>query len=242
MAPNRWPPEELPPGCVLSNVFEHGAPIAEYVFYVMLLHLTQIEHHAATFRHGNWSGSGRVAGQPHDELSGKTIGILGYGHIGQELARRAEVFGMEVLLKRYNHEAIGFWSQSDFIVIACSLNDHTRGMVSSTQLDAIQDGAMIVNVARAEIIEEAALFRALSTREIYAALDAWYQYPTTIHQALPGSVFDFHNLPNVLSTPHLTAWTSKMIERRMRKISSNLDRLARGETLKRIVLEGPAPR
>jgi len=88
-------------------------------------------------------------------------------------------------------------------------------MVSSTQLDAIQDGAMIVNVARTEIIEEAALFRGLSTRKIYAALDAWYQYPSTIHQQRPGSIFDFRNLPNVLSTPHLSAWTSKMIERRM---------------------------
>jgi phosphoglycerate dehydrogenase-like enzyme len=230
--------EDLPLGCHLSNVFEHGPPIAEYVFYVMLRHLTRIEEHASAFRQGNWSGSARTAGQVHQELYGKTISLLGYGTIGKAIATRAEAFGMKVLTKRTTHEDPGFYTKCDFLVVSCPLTEDTRRLISSAQLESLKPGAMLINVARGEIIDESALYTALSSRDLHAALDAWYQYPTDIGQTLNGSRLPFHELPNVLVTPHLSAWTNKMIERRMTRIATNLDRLAKGEALERIVLTG----
>ena len=229
---------DLPEGCVLSNVFEHAPPIAEYVFYTMLRHVTRIEEYAIAFREGVWSGSARVAGQTHGELVGKTISLLGYGTIGQQIARRAQAFDMKILIKRSNHEDPGFWTDCDFLVIACPLTEHTRRMVGRHQLESLRDGTMLINVARAEIADESALFAALSGRKLFAALDSWYDYPTDIGQHMHGSRLPFHELPNVLITPHLSAWTSNMIERRMTAIAANLDRLALGQPLDRIVLKG----
>ncbi len=230
--------DDLPNGCLLSNVFEHGAPIAEYVFYTMLRHLTRIEEHASAFRLGHWSGSARTAGQVHEELYGKTVSLLGYGTIGKAIATRAEAFAMKVLTKRSKHEDPGFYTKCDFLVVSCPLNEESRRLIGHKQLELLKPGAMLINVARGEIIDESALYTALSTRNLYAALDAWYEYPTDIDQTLHGSRLPFHELPNVLVTPHLSAWTNKMIERRMTRIATNLDRLAKGEELERIVLTG----
>ena len=231
-------PSDLPEGCVLSNVFEHAPPIAEYVFYTMLRHVTRIEEHAIAFREGVWSGSARIAGQTHGELVGKTISLLGYGTIGRQIARRAEAFDMKILIKRSNHEDPGFWTHCDFLVIACPLTEDTRRMVGRHQLESLRDGTMLINIARAEIADESALFAALSGRKLFAALDTWYDYPTDIGQHMHGSRLPFHELPNVLITPHLSAWTGNMIERRMTAIAANLDRLALGQPLERIVLKG----
>ena len=231
-------PNDFPAGCVLSNVFEHAPPIAEYVFYTMLRHVTRIEEYATAFREGVWSGSARVAGQTHGELFGKTISLLGYGTIGQQIARSAEAFGMKVLIKRRNHEDPGFWTDCDFLVVACPLTEDTLRMIGRYQLDSLRDGAMLINIARAEIADESALFTALSSGKLFATLDAWYDYPTDIGQRMHGSRLPFHELPNVFVTPHLSAWTGNMIERRMTAIAANLDRLALGQPLERIVLEG----
>ncbi len=229
---------DLPAGCFLSNVFEHAAPIADYVFYNMLRHLTRIEEHASAFRQGYWSGSARVASQTHGELCGKTISLLGYGTIGQQIARRAEAFDMKVLIKRRNHEDSGFWTDCDFLVIACPLTEDTQRMVGRYQLECLRDGAMLIHISRAEIVDESALFAALSGRKLFATLDTWYDYPTDIGQRMHGSRLPFHELPNVVVTPQLSAWTGSMIERRMSAIAANLDHLALGQPLERVVLKG----
>jgi len=231
-------PQELPAGCLLSNVFEHGPPIAEYVFYTMLRHLTRIEEHAAAFRDGYWSGSARTASQTHDELYGKTISLLGYGTIGKAIAARAEVFGMKVLIKDSTHEDPGFYDTCDFLVVACPLTEDTRRLIGYPQLESLKQGAMLINVARGEIIDESALFAALSGRKLFASLDAWYDYPTDIGQRSHGSRLPFHELANVLVTPHLSAWTNRMIERRMSRIAENLDHLTHHQPLDRVVLCG----
>jgi phosphoglycerate dehydrogenase-like enzyme len=231
-------PSHLPSGCVVSNVFEHATPIAEYVFYAMLRHFTQIETHAAAFRDGYWSGSGRVAGQTHLELSGKTISLLGFGTIGQAIAKRAAAFDMRVLIKRSTSEDPGFYTDADVLVIACPLNDSTQRLISTSQLEALKPGALLINIARAEIIDETALFNALSHRKLYAALDTWYDYPSDLEERRHGSRYPFHELANVLVTPHLSAWTSPMIERRMKLIAANLDKLSARQPLDRVLLEG----
>src|SRR3989454_4132716 len=89
--------------------------------------------------------------------------------------------------------------------------------------------AVLVNVARAEIVDEAALYRALAERAIAAAaLDVWYRYPTQAGPTLPARQ-SFHELPNVLMTPHVSGWTEGMLSARAKLIAENIHRTARGE-------------
>jgi len=81
--------------------------------------------------------------------------------------------------------------------------------------------ACLINVARAEIVEEDALYRALSTGTLAgAALDVWWRYPTTPGRLLP-STQPFHQLPNVIMTPHVSGWTEGMVEARVKIIADN---------------------
>jgi len=90
--------------------------------------------------------------------------------------------------------------------------------------------AILINVARAEVIDEAALYQALSRRAIAgAALDVWYRYPTTAEPMVPAHQ-PFHELPNVLMTPHMSGWTEGMMEARAKVIAENIHRIAQGES------------
>jgi phosphoglycerate dehydrogenase-like enzyme len=93
----------------------------------------------------------------------------------------------------------------------------------------MKPSALLVNVARAEIVDEAALYRALAERTIAGAvLDVWYRYPTAPGPTFPARL-PFHELPNVLMTPHASGWTEGMLEARARLIAENIERTARGE-------------
>lgn len=235
-------PEELPEGCQHTNVFEHEIPVAEYVFWALLTLATGQRESAAAFEHGEWLGNGRVGGTPRRELFGGTLGLIGFGHIGREVARRAEAFGLRVQAIRSgaSPEALAaLLATSDFVVVACPLTPETKGMLTGERLRLLKPHAILVNVARAEIVDESALFEALRERWFAAAaLDVWYRYPTHADERLHGSRYPFHALPNVLATPHSSAWTAPMIARRARQMAANLDRFARGELLERVVLTG----
>ncbi len=247
---------ELPAGCRLCNVYEHEIPIAEYVMASVLLHVTRLCQYDQSFRSGRWDGNGRTGGEPHGEARGKTLGLLGYGHIGQAIAVRARSFGMRVMaVCRDPHRDLGaapapdflggpadlgdLLANSDFLAIACPLTSATRGLLGAPELARLRHGAFLINVSRAEIIDEDALYEVLRDGRIGgAALDVWYRYPAANNEILHGSRLPFHTLPNVLVTPHLAAWTHALLERRMARIAGNLSRLARGEELERVVLVG----
>lgn len=241
--------EALPAGCTLCNVYEHEVPVAEYVMGAILQLAIRFDRHDALLRMGRWAGTGRRDGHVHMEVSGKRLGLLGYGHIGREVARRARAFGMPVhAVRRQPHaplpgelvpDWIGGMSQlpallqaADFLVIACPLTAETRGLIGVAELASLRPSAYVINVARAEVIEEQALHEALKERRIAGAvLDVWYQYPGSADEVKLPSRFPFHELDNVILTPHLSAWTAPMQERRWRRIAENLDRLADGRPL-----------
>ena len=90
--------------------------------------------------------------------------------------------------------------------------------------------AFLINVSRAEIVEEDALYEALAQRSIAgAALDVWYRYPRQPGPAAPATR-PFHELPNVLMTPHVSGWTDGMRDTRAKLIAENIRRVAHGET------------
>ncbi len=99
--------------------------------------------------------------------------------------------------------------------------------------------ALLGTLACEQIIDEDALHDALRTRTVGGAvIDAWYQYPTRDDLTVRPSRFPFHQLDNVYMTPHSSAWTVGMIDRRWREIASNLGRFARGEALDNVVHQG----
>jgi phosphoglycerate dehydrogenase-like enzyme len=105
-------------------------------------------------------------------------------------------------------------------------------------LELLPRHAYVVNVGRAEIIGEQALYDALVSGSIAgAAIDVWYRYPAPGENGY-GSRLPFHTLPNVICTPHYSAWTRPMILRRIDRMSGNLRRLVSGEPLQRVVLRG----
>ena len=119
--------------------------------------------------------------------------------------------------------------RADYLAITLSLTEATRGSLGERELRLMKPTAVLINVARAEIVDEEALYRALAERRIAgAALDVWYRYPTSAGPTLPGHQA-FHELPNVLMTPHVSGWTEGMLEARATVIAENIHRTARGE-------------
>jgi phosphoglycerate dehydrogenase-like enzyme len=242
-----------PAGCQVVNVYAHGIAVAEYVLAAILMQVTGIAACSETFRRGSWAGSGRMGGVPHEEACGKTLGLVGFGTIGQAVAQRALAFGMRVLAVCEGVPSaaprVDFLGQpddlplllrdSDFLVIACPLTERTRDMIGVLQLSMMKPSSFLINVSRAEIIEERALYEALRGRRIAgAALDVWYRYPENARQISHGSAFPFHELPNVIMTPHMAGWTAAMVQRRIAGMCDSLKQYERGEPLAQVVLVG----
>lgn len=236
----------LRPGVHLANAYGHDAGIAEYIMGAMIALSRSFARLDARLRAGVWDSQwaiGTEAPPLWPELAGKTLGILGFGHIGEALAKRARAFDMRVCAIRRQAqeppEGVAFiggperldevLSTADHLAITLSLSPQTRGLLDASKLALMKPTAVLINVARAEIVEETALYAALrSGRLAGAALDVWYRYPQAPGPAAPATR-EFHALSNVIMTPHISGWTEGMIEARTRLIVDNIERIARGE-------------
>src|SRR5215467_7649576 len=237
----------LPTGVWLANVYGHEVGIAEYVIGAMLALTRDFARLDAGLPQGPSESQWAVASPPPapwPELAGKTLGILGYGRIGQCVARRAQAFDMVVRAIRRDPtrspthglvflggpEALDeVLRHADYLVLTLSLTEATRGLLGERELRLLKPTAVLINVARAEIVEAAALYRALAQQTIAgAALDVWYHYPTGPGPTWPARQA-FQDLPNVLMTPHVSGWTKGMLEARAQGITENIQRVGRGE-------------
>ena len=236
----------LPVGARLANVYGHETGIAEYVLGAILALTREFGRVDAALRRGCWKSQWAVGASPPPvwpELAGKTLGIVGYGRIGQAVARRARAFDMDVLAIRRDTaqpDPHGIASvrgpdalddvvaRSDYLAITLALTSATRSLLGEKQLRSMKPTAILVNVSRAQIVDEDALYAALAERRIAgAALDVWYRYPTAAGTMLPANQ-PFHELPNVLMTPHVSGWTDGMLEARAKLIAENIRRTAQG--------------
>jgi phosphoglycerate dehydrogenase-like enzyme len=244
--------DAVPAQATVCNVFEHEIGISEYVLATMLQWVIPVPKLEATLRDGEWHGS-HLSGPRHQELFGQTLGIVGYGRIGREVAKRAGAFGMRILacsrtasdgdgavetVESMDNLA-GILSQADFVLLAMPLSPETYGIIGSNQFAAMKPSGVIINVARGLLIDEEALYNACRDRMIGGAIiDTWYHYPSTNMERCAPSRFPFHELDNVIMTPHASAWTEELTPRRNHVIARNLDRLARNEPLLNVV-RGP---
>jgi phosphoglycerate dehydrogenase-like enzyme len=237
----------IPSGASLANVHGHEAGIAEYVIGAMIAMSRSFGRIDASLRAGHWESQWAPGVPPPPawpELAGRTLGILGYGGIGQMVARRARAFDMRVcaIRRQVGRSAeddlalLGTMErldevlrQSDYLVITLPLTPETQGIIGDKQLRAMKPAALLVNVSRAQIVDEDALYEALAQGRLAGAvLDVWYRYPTGPDPALPARR-PFHELSNVLMTPHVSGWTDGTLEARARVIAENIRRTARGE-------------
>jgi phosphoglycerate dehydrogenase-like enzyme len=237
----------IPPGTWLANAYGHEVGIAEYVLGAMLAWNHRFERLDGSLRQGRWISPWVPDAPPpplRPVLSGKTLGILGYGRIGREMARRARAFGMRVWATRRDVsqtdpsevDVLGgpgdldrLLQAADFLAVTLGLSAETRGLLGARELGLMKPTAVIVNVARAEILDETALYEALAEERIGGAvLDVWYQYPTSGEPTFP-SRLPFHELPNVVMTPHISGWTEATLDARACLIAENIVRAARGE-------------
>jgi phosphoglycerate dehydrogenase-like enzyme len=225
-------------GIPVCNVFHHERAIAEYVMMTILALDRDLFQKDRDLRKGLWAGS-CVQGPPlATEVTGKTLGILGYGHIGKEVARLAGAFEMQILSLRSGHsrgELEALLEGSDFLVVCCPLSTETRGLIGAAELGCMRQTASLINVGRGEVVDEAALYEALRDQRLRsAAIDVWYQYPKDGIPRMP-SRFPFEKLDNVILTPHCSAWTERVVALRFRDIAANIDRLVAGEPLVNVV-------
>lgn len=235
----------LPPHCALCNCFGHENAIAEYVMAALLARHVPLTEADAQLRQGDWH---YWAGGPdglRTELGAQSIGIIGYGHIGKAVAARAAAFGMAVhvanrspvndrqLSASYGLDALhDMLERVDIVINTLPLTDSTRGLIDARMLAAMQPHVIVMNVGRGAVIDEDALYEALSKEQIGGAiLDTWYVYPTpTERHPCPGNL-PFHRLPNVIMTPHMSGWTTGTVARRRAAMADNVNRLASGREL-----------
>jgi len=234
----------LPAGVAVCNAFGHESAIAEYVVMVMLAWRHRLLQISGEFReNASWRTSWVHGGAPHGEVRGSTLGIVGYGRVGREVARRAAPFGCRILaVNRTPREpepgvedvlplaALDrMLPECDTVALCTALGAETTGLFDARRLSLMKSSAFLINIARGQIVDEDAIYSALRDRTIGgAALDVWWQYPTAAEPERRGSRHPFHKLPNVIATPHNSGWTSGMVERRCNEIADNINRFVRG--------------
>ncbi len=177
--------------------------VAEMVLGFMLMLCRNLYITANQLQGGVWNKSGGF------QLSGKTVGIIGFGFIGQEVARLLAPFGCELLIndiadKRAEIAFFGakaaikdeIFEKADFITIHTPLTDETRNLIDVSTLKKIKNSAFVINTARGGIVDEVALKEALKNGDIAgAAIDAYLEEP-------PGDM-ELLTLPNLICTPHI---------------------------------------
>ena len=184
--------------------------------------------------------------QPFDveEIAGQTVGIVGYGDIGRAVATRVHAMGMHVLATKRHLPAVAdplverfykaeerrkMMALCDYIVATAPLTEETRHMIGEPEFATMKSTAVVINVGRGPVIDEAALLRALTSKRIKGAgLDVFE------HEPLPAES-PLYKLENVLLSPHCADHTSDWQDQAMRFFLAQYDRFEKGEPLKNIV-------
>ncbi|MCH9639953.1 MAG: 2-hydroxyacid dehydrogenase [Betaproteobacteria bacterium] len=194
--------------------------VVQHVLMLMLNLSCRFLEYQALVKSGGWQASKYFC--PLDfsieELSGKTLGIIGYGELGRGVAKVAEAFGMNVLIAEHKNkparsgrtafdEVIG---QADFITLHCPLSPETRNLISRRELELMKPTAYLINTARGGLLNEKDLLHSLSTNSIAGAgIDVLQEEPPA-----KDSMILQYQLPNLIVTPHI-AWASRESRQRL---------------------------
>lgn len=221
---------------VARTTGSNAVPVAEYTLGLMLSALRCIAFGHAELKKGDWRGSTRLPTETF-MLSGKTVGIVGFGAIGQNVARFLNGFGCRILyhtrrridveqegaLKARHASLPDLLAQSDIVSLHCPLTPETTGMIDKAALTAMKRTAVLVNVARGGVVVESDLVWALRNGEIHsAAMDVFEIEPLPSDSPLL-------QLDNIVVTPHLAAIAADNFEKTVRQMFGNIACVSRGE-------------
>lgn len=234
------------PDLFVYNLHHNASAAAELAMALFLAAAKSIVPVDRKFRTHDWRS--RYDGAPTRLLEGKTAVILGFGAIGSRLAQMCHALGMTVHAvrkrsSRPSSEPIQFYRLKDLrdllpiadaLFIALPSTPETVGLLGSGEIGLLPSSCVLVNIARGAIVDEEALYQSLKDGRIAAAgIDVWYNYPHTPESRAntPPSRFPFHELDNVVMSPHRGgAFRLEELEyRRMSDLALTLNALARGE-------------
>jgi phosphoglycerate dehydrogenase-like enzyme len=239
---------EFPTICI-HNLHHNAQPVAELALALLLAAAKFLVPLDRSMRAGDWTP--RYESSPSILLQGKTALILGYGAIGRRLARLCRGLGMEtVAIRRHAslppaRDAEGtlvapagavrdLLPRADALLVCLPHTPETDGLIGAEDLALLPPHAVLVNVARGPIVDESALYYALREGTLYAAgLDVWYNYPggEQDRSNTPPSSYPFHELDNVVMSPHRGAASTETERLRMDHLAELLNAAARGEPM-----------
>jgi phosphoglycerate dehydrogenase-like enzyme len=240
----------VPPHVLVANTFHHERSIAEYAVAAAVMLRRDFQAQDRQLRHGVWATSVYDASIPQPStLAEARIGFVGFGHIGRRAWNMFLAFGCTgaavtgsgrvadsgLSWAGDTGELDRLMEECDVAVVSAPLNEHTEGMIGAAQLRALGPDGVLINVGRGPLVQERALYEALSAGVIRAAaIDVWYRYPSADGHS-PASDLPFAELPNLLMTPHSSGVTRDTFSGRVDDIAANIGRLQRGEPLRNIV-------
>ncbi|MRT35775.1 2-hydroxyacid dehydrogenase [Acinetobacter sp. RIT698] len=228
-------------GIVVCNCQGYGtSAVAQHTLTLMLALATSLLKYEHAVKQGEWNKSPIfcLLDFPIVELSGKTLGIIGYGELGQAVAKLAEAFGMKILVaslpNRPTHKDrtpfTELLAQVDFLSLHCPLTDETRDLIDSQAFDKMKKSAFLINCARGGIVNEQALADALRQGKIAgAATDVLSVEPPT-----QGNVLLADDIPNLIITPH-SAWGSVDARQRIvNQMLENVEAFKQGKVIRQV--------
>ena len=229
------PSPDLPEHVLVAGMRGAMAPdAAEHAMLMLLALERQLPMHLAQQRRREWKQ------RPVPRLAGARLLIVGLGSIGRELAQRARAFGLEIKGIRRSgapvegvevhgpdalHELLAW---CDAVVIAAPRTPETRGLLDAEAIARLPKGAIVVNVSRGGIVDEAALLERLQDRTLRAALDVFDDEPLPSESSL-------WDAPNTIITPHVAGYGLGYLERAVELLLANVERLEREEPLRGLV-------
>lgn len=205
---------------VCNTPGKNAVAVAELAMGLMLSLDRHIPAATADLKNGAWN---KKQYSVADGIYGKSVGIIGFGAIGQAFAERAKAFGMDLhVYDRKNvlagsdlQQTLGFTTHQDMLDLAAAtdvislhvpLNDHTRNMISGDMIAAMRENAVLINTSRGEVIDEAALLNGLNEKNLRAGLDVFCNEPGTATGEFSSPVSQH---PNVIGTHHIGASTQQ---------------------------------
>lgn len=230
-------------GIVVSNVPIYGTDsVAQHVFALLLHVLHRVDLHDSAVRKGEWGEIGDFSfwKQPLTELSGKTMGVVGFGRIGRQVARLAAAFGMSIVAHSRSEptsdgleiESVSLpdlVARADVISLNCPLTAETEQMVDESFLAKVKPQCVLINTGRGALIDESALASALhSGKLLAAALDVCSTEPIEADNPLLSA-------PRCFITPHLAWATLEARQRLMATTVDNVRAFLSGQPIHRVV-------
>ena len=228
-------------GIVVCNCQAYGtAAVAQHTLMLMLNLATSFRQYDRAVQQGDWQKADQfcLLDFPIIELAGKTLGIVGYGELGQAVAHLAKAFGMKIMIGALPNRPMGaervafseMLAQVDFLSLHCPLTDETRDLLNHESLAQMKASAFVINCARGGVVNETALAEALKSGKIAgAATDV-----LTVEPPKQGNVLLDPSIPNLIITPH-SAWGSVDARQRIvQQLVENVEAFKAGMVIRQV--------